>query len=48
MEYGFVDCHCHISAREFEEVGSKSAKRPKNVALYLKVFVPNFNNCRLL
>uniref|UniRef100_A0A3Q4BL29 TatD DNase domain containing 3 n=1 Tax=Mola mola TaxID=94237 RepID=A0A3Q4BL29_MOLML len=23
MEYGFVDCHCHISAREFEEVGTK-------------------------
>ncbi len=23
MEYGFVDCHCHISAREFEEVGAE-------------------------
>ncbi|KAF3703180.1 putative deoxyribonuclease tatdn3 [Channa argus] len=24
MEYGFVDCHCHISAREFEEAGVKT------------------------
>lgn len=33
MEYGFVDCHCHISAREFEEDLDDVIKRSREVGV---------------
>uniref|UniRef100_A0A3B5KY46 Uncharacterized protein n=1 Tax=Xiphophorus couchianus TaxID=32473 RepID=A0A3B5KY46_9TELE len=28
MDYGFVDCHCHISAPEFQQVRLKIRQQP--------------------
>lgn len=42
MDYGFVDCHCHISAPEFQQVRLKirqfSGKHIKNSPKYGEMF----------
>ncbi|XP_044185510.1 putative deoxyribonuclease tatdn3 [Thunnus albacares] len=39
MEYGFVDCHCHVSAREFEEDLEDVIQRTREVGVKTLVAV---------